>query len=199
METSPGQADTGVEFHDAFRPPGQYSARLGGLIYRNVGAPLRVDGTPPITLHRSVRDGGLVPSFELITEDAQPVARIEYGSVVTIEAPYAVMKGEWGFAVLERANGRVWCDVRLAPATRPYELECSLAWYSDAGYPVMLHPDRTVLGRPNRNRPSNVAGFTMMAEANNSACAIRSEGGDLYLIDLALENFSVGIEVVLGE
>lgn len=172
-----------------------YSARLGGVVYRNIGNPIVVNDEPVITLHRHRESGRLAPTFELLSAGKQRIARVLYGVVYDLnEDEYQLLAGDWGLSIIERRTGRVWCDVRVSPVTAEHELDCSCLLLTKWGYPVVLHPDRTLLGKFNTGEPPRASGFTITTESPGEGCAIAVEG-TWSAIDIAIENFRTGIEV----
>src|ERR1700689_70824 len=77
-------------------PITQYSARIGGIIYRNVEWPIMINGQPALTLHRNVETGKLGVSFELSTQDGKPIAKIEHNKVKDLAKGYVNLSGPWG-------------------------------------------------------------------------------------------------------
>ena len=176
-------------------PATAYTARIGGLIYRNVAIPVLVEGRPLITLHRDLESDRLLPSFVLSTQRGAAIAAVDRGEVVLAGAPYELLKGDWGFSIIDSTCGRVWSDVRYASSGHDWEIDCSGMWFSAGGFPVILHPDRTILGRLRTQRPPNISGLTLTTAQGSEGSAIATGRGDLYLIDMAIENFRVGLDV----
>jgi hypothetical protein len=68
--------------------------------------------------------------------------------------------------------------------------------FSESGYPILLHPDRSKFGRANDNGPPNFAFLTLAADPGSSATAIALENGSIYLLGVAIENFRTGIRII---
>lgn len=173
----------------------QYCAKLGGVIYRNVPQPVTMNGEAVISLHRHSETGLLAPSFELYKQDGASIASIEYGELILhCEDEFVCISAVSRFAVLERASGRVWCDVRYAPWPE-YELDCAVILFSTSGYPILLHPDRSKFGTANENNPPNISGLTLTTAPASDAGAIAVDHSSLYLLDAAIENFRTGVAI----
>lgn len=173
-------------------PTDQYAARIGGIIYRSVKLPIVVNGMPVLALHRNVKTDELGISFELCTQDGASIAKIEHNDVVGIAEGYMALEGQWGKSVVEKANGRVWYDLRKSPIAAEYEIDCSCLLFAEGGYPLFLHPDRTCLGSPHGSNPPNVSSLTLTTDQGSEVTAISSNGAGFYIIGI------IGIDIMRG-
>ena len=176
----------------------EYSARVGGILYRNVLHPITVNGQPLITLERDTATRELAVSFEIISQEGQKIASVRRNSLALHDATHFVaVFAPSRFAVIERNSGRVWCDLRFAtgPYAPAYELDCACLLFSDSGYPVILHPDRTRLGQVNEGACPTVARITLSTAPGSEATAIALDNASLYLLAVSIENFRTGIAV----
>jgi hypothetical protein len=183
------------ELEEEWVPAAQYSVRLGGIAYRNVGKPIVVNGETPVELWRNARTSELGVTFHLRTEGGASIARVQHNQIVDLADAYLCLRGEWGLSVIEKANGRVWCDLRTSPVNHEYELDCSCLLFAMGGYPLLLHPDRTMLGAVHGDNPPNVSGLTMDGSLAVNATAIHFEGAGFYIVEVAIVNFATGINV----
>jgi hypothetical protein len=190
------EAKTRIETGEPWAPTGEYSARIGGIIYRNVEQPIVVNGKPVLKLYRNTETGQLGVSFNINAEDGSSIAKIEHNVLLDVADGYMVMKGQWGTSLIHPASARIWCDVRPVPAGRECELDVSYLFFSQGARPLFLHPDRTCIGRPHENEAPNFSGFTVTTQDENStASAFGLNGADCYMIDIAIENFATGINI----
>lgn len=170
-------------------------ARIGGLIYRNVRCPIVVNGEPALTLQRNAGTAELGISFTLRSQDGEPIGRINNNEVRDLCDGYTLLEGRWGRSVVEEATGRVWCDLRTSPIDELCELDCSCLLLT-GGYPLLLHPDRTNLGIPHGDDPPRISGLTLTTGPGSEAAALGLTGSGFYLLDIAIENFKIGINII---
>lgn len=178
----------------------EYSARIGGLTYRNVLQPITLDDEPLISLHRNSKTGLLVPSFALHTQDGVLIGRVVYGELeIADPARYIRFDATSRIALVEASTGQVWCDIRTAPVWQEYELDVSCTLFVDSGYPIFLHPNRSKFGKANDGDGPNISGigFTYNGLHSGSAVGIKINSG-VYLLDVAIENFRTGIAIRRG-
>jgi hypothetical protein len=187
-----------ADLDEEWVPETHYSARIGGIIFRNVKKSLVVNEEVPIKFSRNINTGQLGISFLLRTEAGTPIATVQYNRISDLDDAYACLHGEWGGSVIEKSTGRVWCDVRTSPIDRECELDCSCLLIGTDGYPVFLHPDRAVFGRPHEDSAPNIAGATLAGDLSMDQTAIHFDAGGFYLIDLAIVDFATGIKVSYG-
>lgn len=177
-------------------PITQYSARIGGIIYRNVERPIIINGQPALTLRRNVETGKLGVSFELSTQDGKPIAKIEHNKVKDLAKGYVNLNGLWGQSIVAESDGWVWYDLRESPVNSTCEIDCSCLLFGPNGYPLLLHPDRTCIGSPHENNPPGISGVTLQGELRPDLTAISCPGGGRrYLVGIATENFAIGIDI----
>ena len=128
---------------------GDYVARIGGIVYRNVENPIVFNGAPVLELTRDTPDGELDANLDLKDESGKRIATITDGSVIEIDdGKYSVIEGQNRLAVVEKATGRIWADIRRKIRDEIYELEVSCLFII-GGVPIVLHPNRTKIGRIN--------------------------------------------------
>jgi hypothetical protein len=142
-------------------PATTFSARIGGVVYRNVPQPIVLNGRSLVNLFRDTENGKLAASLELRQQDGKPIATVAHNEVTLHNtSAFLVVQGPRRTAVVEKGVGRVWCDIKNAPTKSDYELDVSALFFSDTGYPVLLHPDRTRIGAANDDQPPNIAFLT---------------------------------------
>lgn len=188
-------SDRASEPEEEWVPATQYSVRLGGVIYRSVNKPIIVNGEAPVEFWRNANTSELGVTFQLRAQDGAPIARVYYNRILDLADAYFCLQGAWGLSVIEKVNGRVWCDLRTSPVNREYELDCSCLLFATGGYPLLLHPDRTMLGAVHGDNPPNMSAFTMDGSLAANATAINFEGAGFYIIEVAIVNFAIGIDV----
>lgn len=177
-------------------PAVEYKAIIGGVLYRNVAQPIVCNGKSLISLVRNIETGQLSANFKLARQDTTPVASIE-NNVVTLNAEddYTVIQGPNRVAVIEKRNGSIWCDLRNVTGRAEYELAVSCLLFSETGFPILLHPDRSKFGTANDNRAPNIAFLSLSTNPHNSGGAIALGNTPFYLLGIAIENYSVGIQI----
>lgn len=183
------------EQEEGWVPATQYSVRLGGVAYQNVRKPIVVNGEAPIEFWRNTDTSELGVTFQLQTEDGAPIARVQHNRILDLADAYLCLRSGWGLSVIERANGRVWCDLRTSPVNHKYELDCSFLLFALGGYPLLFHPDRTMLGAVHGDNQPNIAGLTMDGSSATNATAIHFDGAGFYIVDVAIVDFAIGIDV----
>jgi hypothetical protein len=177
-------------------PADQYKALIGGVLYRNVPQPIVCNGKTLISLARNTETGQLGVNIELFQQDRSNIASIANNKVILHNtADYLALCGRNRTAVVHRESGRIWCDLKCTSGGDDYELSVSCLLFSESGYPVILHPNRSKFGTANENKPPNIAFLTMTTESGNAAVAIGLKDSPLYLLGLTVENFRVGIEI----
>lgn len=178
----------------------QYKALIGGILYRNVPQPIVCNGKSLISFARNTETSQLAVSIELMQQDRLTIASIANNAVTLHNtADYFVLQGLNRTAVVHKQSGRIWCDLRCTTGNHEYELSLSCLLFSDSGYPVVLHPDRSKFGTVNDNNAPNIAFLTMTTDPGSIAAGIGLENSSLYLLGLAIENFRAGIEITHSE
>lgn len=173
-----------------------YTAKVGGIIYRNVRSPITLNGEPLLWLERNVETGQLGVSFDLRTQEQEEIAIMRGGSLtVSNMSEFYELRGLDRVSLVHKESGRVWCDVRSSSKFPEYELDCSCVLFGRTGYPVLLHPDRSKFGQANDNAPPNIAGLTLTTDPDSDASAVGLTDGSLYLLNVAIENFNCGIAI----
>lgn len=175
----------------------KYSARIGGIYFRNVSEPIVCNSVCLIKISRNSETGLLAASFDLTSQDRQPIAYIKDNQIdLRDQQNYQVLIGCNRSSIIELRNGRIWCDIKFGPKNSNYELDVSCILFSENGYPIILHPDRSKFGKINDNEPPNISSLTMTTDLNNTATAIGIKNGALYLLSVAIENFRTGISII---
>jgi len=172
-----------------------YIARIGGIIYKNVANPITFNDKPILSLTRNYLNGKLEVSFELVAENGDKIATIIGNSVTQLDSnKYMMLEGRDRIAVVDKISGRVWADIRKNITDEIYELEISCLLII-SNVPIILHPNRTKIGKMNDNESPNISSLTLTTENGSTATAIHLESSPLYLIDVAIEEFKTGISV----
>ena len=182
------------ELEEEWVPATPYLVRLGGIAYRNVGKPIVVNGEAPVEFRRNANTSELGVTFQLRTEDGGPIARVQHNQILDL-ADVTCLRGECGTERYREANGRVWCELRTSSVNHEYELDCSCLLFAMGGYPLLLHPDRTMLGAVHGDNLPNVSGLTMDGSLAANATAMHFEGAGFYIVEVAIVNFAIGIDV----
>lgn len=177
-------------------PAVEYKALIGGILYRNVPQPVVCNGTPLISLARSTESGQLAASIEVVQQDRSAIASVVH-NIVTLHntTDYSVLRGLNRTAVVHTGSGRIWCDLKCTPDNDDYELSVSCLLFSQSGYPIILHPDRSKFGAANDNKPPNISFLTLTTALGSNGVAIGLTNSPLYLLGIAIENFRGGIEI----
>lgn len=183
----------------AWIPAVEYKARIGGILYRNVAQPIVCNGKSLISLVRNTETEQLAVSLELVHQDGSVIASVVNNAVILHNSSdYAIHQGLNRTAVIEKKTGRIWCDLRRTSDSE-YEMAISCLLFSESGYPIVLHPDRSKFGTVNENHPPNIAFLTLTTDPGNNAPCIALGNGPLYLLGIAIENFRTGIQITLLE
>jgi hypothetical protein len=178
-----------------WNPESTYTAKIGGLIFRNVTQPIVYGGRSLFSFTRASTTGRLGVSFDLFQQDQAPIASIIHSEVTLYNATdYAVLRGFKRMAVIEKSSGRVWCDIREPHRPAEYELEVSCVLITDTGYPIFLHPDRTKLGIANDDQPPNLASMRLVVPEPGASIGV-TVLTSAYLFALAFHNFHTGVSV----
>jgi hypothetical protein len=178
---------------------GNYIARIGGIIYKNVEDPIIFNGASLLGLTRNTSDGELGVNLDLKDESGNKIAAITDGNVSEIDSEkYTIIEGQDRFAVVEKASGRTWADIRRRISDEIYELDVSCLFIR-AGFPVILHPNRTKIGKVNDNQPPNISSLTLSTQNPGTGVAIHLKSNPLYIIDVAIEYFKTGITIEIQE
>lgn len=174
----------------------QYQALIGGVLYRNVPQPIVCNGKSLLSFSRDTQTGQLAVNVQLFEQDQTPIGSV-VNNIVTLHntADYVVLPGLSRSAVIDKQNGRVWCDLKWARGEYGYELSLSCLLFSEFGYPIMLHPDRSKLGTANDDKAPNIMALTLTTHPGSGAVGIGLKNSPLYLLGLAIENFRAGIEI----
>ncbi len=176
----------------------KYKAKIGGIIYENVKQPIVYNNEPLIIISRNDNTGNPGVSFQLRTQDKVVIATIENNKIKLFDSKiYSLLKGTNRFAVVENSNGRIWCDLRFGLKNNESELDLSCLLFSESGYPIMLHPNRSKFGKVNDNEPPNISFLTITTELGSNAEAIILDNTSLYILDVKIENFYRGVSIVI--
>lgn len=178
-------------------PAAQYEALIGGILYRNVAQPIVCNGKQIIFVARNIETGHLGISLELFQQDRSPIACVTNNAVTLHNAAdYVALGGRNRTSVVHKESGRIWFDLKCTPGGREYELSVSCLLFSESGYPIILHPDRSKFGVANDNKAPNISMITLTTQPGNSAGAIGLDNGALYLLGMAIENYRIGVEIM---
>lgn len=172
-----------------------YIARIGGIIYKNVLNPIIFNEKPILYLTRNPLNGKLEVSFDLVAENGDKIATIDRNAATQMDSnKYMILEGKDRIAIVDKKSGRIWADIRNNITDEIYELEISCLLLI-SNVPIILHPNRTKIGKMNDNEPPNISSLTLATESGSTGTAIHLESSPLYLIDVAIEEFKTGISV----
>jgi hypothetical protein len=174
---------------------GDYIARIGGIIYKNVENPIMFNETSVLGLTRDISNGELNVTLDLKDENGSRIAKIFEGDVKDIDSEkYIVIEGKDRIAVVDKVSGRIWADIRNRIKDEIYELDVSCLLIID-GVPIILHPNRTKIGKMNDNEPPNISSLTLSTQNPGTGSAIHLKSSPIYIIDVAIEHLKSGIVV----
>lgn len=182
---------------DVWSPTNEYVALIGGVLYENVRSPIVYEGESLIRIDRNQTSGVVAPSLKLRTQEGTSIAEVIHGRIQSEDLnKYPVMQGDWGSALVEASNGRIWCDLRVPVDKSEFEFDLSCLLVAGDGYPIILHPNRTKLNTANTNQPPNVSGLTLMSEGPSEGGAFGlTTGSSLYVLGVAIRNLATGFSV----
>jgi hypothetical protein len=108
---------------------------IGGNTYINTPNIVVYKGKPLFVIKRSARDGLLGIDFDVLDKNGNRIATVRRGVVVQgNEDDYEISKGMDRYTVIERATGRVICDIRKRAEAPRAELEVSVKLYTPDGF-----------------------------------------------------------------
>lgn len=179
----------------------RYAAKIGGIYYRNVLQPIQYKEVPILTISRETESRLLGISFEIVNENGIRIAQVEYNQINLINKEnYFCSSGHNRNSIIEKKSGRVICDIKFALLSHDYELELSALLFTEEGYPIVLHPNRSKFGKFNDSQPPNISFLTLTTEEESGAGAISlNNTAALYLIGICIENFRTGISITSPE
>lgn len=174
-----------------------YTAKIGGIIYKNVKLPIVYNDSPMLTVTRHSVNGELGLSFQIYNEKSKHIGNVENNKITFINTnDYVVLNGLKRQSLIDKKSGRVLCDLKFATQITDPELEVSTIIFSKDGYPIILHPNRSKFGKANDNEPPNISHLTLTTQEDSQAGAISLKNrGAIYLLGIAIENFKTGISI----
>ncbi|HEX9758553.1 MAG TPA: hypothetical protein VGB26_12280 [Nitrospiria bacterium] len=180
-----------------WEPANSYSAKIGGIYYRNVTNPIEYKGIPLISLAKNPETGELAATFKLLGPNKSPIAQIKNNSInLKDKNNYTILSGFKRTSIVEKKTGRVVCEIKKRIKDSDLEIEISALLFTDDDYPIILHPDRSKFGTANDNKPPNIAFLKLTTNKGNQASAIAVENrGGIYLLGVEIENFKSGISI----
>jgi len=188
-----------------------YIAKIGGIIFRHVATPLRLNGRPLFCVERN-RDDLIEISVELSDAQGRPIAAIVKNELkINDPAEYVGFSTPTRITLVGTKDRRIWCDIQLTK-TPEYEFSFSCITYTDTGDPLVLHPNRLKLLSVNDGTPPNLSALTLTTsvQGNGTALVVRKHNGvrqpgtsggfnmleKCYLLDIVIENFETGVHVL---
>lgn len=174
-----------------------YSAMIGGILYRDVKKPVVVNGRSLITFTRNRTSKTLAVSLHIRGDREQSIAVVNNNDVALLDDAFAIVKGQNRVSVIRKDGGQVLLDLCYHIKDRDYEVELSAIFICD-GYPVILHPERTKLGGFNDNSAPNISRLTLTADKGSQASGIGLSDTKLYLLGMCIENLHVGVDITIG-
>jgi hypothetical protein len=175
----------------------EYSAMIGGILYRNVHTPFLVNGKSLMQFSRNVDSGELGVSFELKDEKGNVLSKVVNNAVKEVDDAFAVLEGQNRVSIIHKERGQVILDLQYGIEKHEFEIEIS-AFFLIGGYPIIFHPERTKLGCLNDNEAPNISRLTLSSVKNSAATGIGIDNGKIYLLGMCIENFRNGIDLKLG-
>jgi len=134
--------------------PENYVVKIGGNYFANCGRLITYDDKPLFDLKRRASDGRLGIDFDVYDKDGAKVATIRNGNVVDgNKEAYLVSHGANCHSIIEKATGRVICQIDKHPKEPHVELDVSVQMFTPDGFLLEAYPDRI-----------NVGGATMIRE-----------------------------------
>jgi hypothetical protein len=98
--------------------------------------------------------------------------------------------------VIEKDAGRIWYDFIEKPSyTTEHEALLSCTLIPTANHALFAHPDRCKFNTANNPIKPNMAGFTLSTESDRKTVAVSLFCQPFYVIDLAIDGFTVGFHV----
>ncbi|MNF27229.1 hypothetical protein D3C84_78800 [compost metagenome] len=185
--------ETSVEWEEAT----DYSAMIGGIIYKNVKNPVVVNGKSLITFTRNSSSNTLAASLQIQGDDGQLIAVVANNHVKLLDDGFVLLTGQKRVSVVHKNGGQVLLDLRYEIEDRAYEIELSVLFVC-AGYPVILHPERTKLGCLNDNAAPNISRLTLTADRGSQGSGIGLSDSKVYLLGMCIENLLNGVSVTVG-
>ncbi len=177
-----------------WNPEKVYTARIGGLLFRNVEQPIVYDGRSLISFSRESETGRLGVSFDLVQQDRSPIATVINSAVTLHSTEYTLLRGFQRVAVVENNTGRVWCEIRQPNRQLEYELDVSCIFIMESGFLIFLHPDRSKFGIANDGQPPNIAGLTISNSNPETGTGMVIHGSG-YLIEVGFEHHHIGVSL----
>lgn len=185
--------ETNVEWIEAT----EFTAMIGGILYKNVKNPVVVNGRSMIALTRSSSSNALGVSLHIQGDSGESIAIVTNNDVKVLDDGFVLVTGQKRVSVLRKNGGQVLLDLRYEIEDRPYEIELSVLFVCN-GYPVILHPERTKLGCLNDNAAPNISRLTLTADRGSQGGGIALSDTKIYLLGMCIENLLNGVSVTLG-
>jgi len=117
---------------------------IGGNTYINVPNIVVHQGTPLFILKRRESDDQLGIDFDMFDKGGTRIATVRGNRIVQgNEDDYQIIREADRYAVVEKATGKVLCDIRRRSQSPHTELEVSVELYTSDGFLFMATPDET--------------------------------------------------------
>lgn len=179
-----------------WKPAEKYSVMIGGLLYRNVGSPIVVNGESLIEVSRNSIDDRLAVSLDLRHPSGREVASIRHNEIALHNRDdFEIVQGLKRIAIVERNSGRVWCDIDSDPIRKEVELAVSCVLFTRDSVGIFLHPNRSKFGCANDDRWPAIANARMIGARGRKTSAFGSSDTSFYLLGIEIEDFDIGISL----
>lgn len=177
----------------------EYSAKIGGLLYRNIKNPIVVNGKSLIKFFRNSESGILGASLQIAGDRGQLLCRVDKNNVDIVCKDLSVIRGANRVSVLNNKTSQVVLDLSYEVQNEDYEIQISFQHLLDS-YPIVFHPERTKFGYFNNNLPPNISELTLCGEKGSQSTGINIKSKiRYYLLNIGIENFLNGIIVTVDE
>jgi hypothetical protein len=126
--------------------PEHFTARIAGNLYRDTSQLVVCQGTPLLTVKRSDKTGELLVELEIFDSDGRQRARVK-GTKVTGKrsGDIAVSLTEQTYAVYDKVNERMICELQRRSAARDMDIDVFLLAHGPDGFFVHVSPVQTNL------------------------------------------------------
>ena len=122
----------------------RFRAIIGGNTYVNVANLVVYRGTSLFTLKRRKSDGQLGIDFDVFDKSGARIATVRGNRIVQgNEDDYEIIREADRYAVVEKATGKVICDIRRRSQAPESELEVSVELYTPEGFLFKATPKET--------------------------------------------------------
>jgi hypothetical protein len=132
-----------------WKTPDKFKVKIGGNTYINCSDLIVGQRESLFQLKRREEDGLLGVDFDVYAQDGSKVATVRNGNIVQGDSEKYEIHKEGGrrYWMVERASGRIICDIKKAPGNEDgSELEIAVDLYSKNGAHFAAGPEETIIG-----------------------------------------------------